>query len=51
MNIVALRILELLLSVIRDKIIYSVLKTFLNITDNCKMHKYKLKGSKRYEKN
>lgn len=51
MNIVVLRILELLLNVIRDKIIHSVLKTFLDITDNCKMHKYKLKGSKRYEKN
>lgn len=49
MNIVDLRILELLLSVIRDKIIYNVLK--IEIKDKCKMHKYKLKGSKCHEKN
>lgn len=48
MNIVDLRILELLLSVIRDKIIYNVLK--IEIKDKCKMHKYKLKGSKCHEK-
>ena len=35
MNIVDLRILELLLSVIRDKIIYNVLKIELKINAKC----------------